>query len=118
MARQLGRIALGLTFIAAGINHFRRPNMYAAIMPDYLPWRRSLVALSGYAEIALGVLALFPRWKLPARWGLTALLVAIFPANLHMAVHPERYSQIPAWLLWLRLPMQGLLILWVRRCTA
>jgi uncharacterized membrane protein len=102
----LNRIVLGCVFILAGINHFRRPRMYQAIMPAYLPWH-------GVAEVLLGGLALFSRGRRPARWGLAALLVAVFPANVHMALHTERYPQIPAWLLWLRLPLQGVLIGWV-----
>jgi len=66
-----------------------------------------------YAEVALGGLVLIPRMRRLARWGLTALLIAVFPANVHMALHPQRYAAIPSWLLWLRLPLQGLLIAWV-----
>lgn len=116
--RTLNRAALGLGFLAAGANHFRRPRMYQAIMPDYLPWHRELVALSGYAELALGAAALFPQLRTLTRWGLTALLLAVFPANLHMALHPDRYGSIPPALLWLRLPLQPALIAWVWRVTA
>lgn len=118
MRRQLSRILLGLTFILAGANHFRRPRLYQSIMPAYLPWHRQLVELSGYAEVALGALALMPRTRRMARWGLIALLIAVFPANLHMAVHARRYRSIPRWLLWLRLPFQGALIAWVWWSTA
>lgn len=114
----LKRITLGLMFLAAGVNHFRRPRMYEAIMPDYLPWHSELVALSGAAEIAFGVLAFIPRCSALVRWGLIALLIAVFPANIHMVVHHERYPRIPAWLLWLRLPLQGVLIAWVWWATA
>jgi uncharacterized membrane protein len=117
MSRQLNRVVLGLTFILAGLNHFRRPQLYLSIMPDYLPWHRALVAISGYAEVVLGALALIPRLRFLARWGLSALLIAVFPANLHMAVQAQRYPAIPRWLLWLRLPFQGLLIAWVWRST-
>ncbi len=116
-ARKIGRLFTGIVFILAGLNHFRQPQLYRAIMPPYLPWPGFLVALSGYAEIALGVLALAPRMQRQAGWGLSALLVAIFPANLHMALHADVYPQIPAWLLWSRLPLQALLIAWVRWCT-
>ena len=108
---------MGVLFILAGINHFRRPRMYSAIMPPYLPWHRRLVALSGAAEIGLGALALVPQSQRQAGWGLIALLVAVFPANLHMALHTDRYPRIPAWLLWFRLPLQAVLIAWVRWCT-
>lgn len=104
---------LGALFILAGINHFIRPQTYHSMMPDYLPWHATLVALSGGAESALGVLVLFRRWRQHARWGLIALLVAVFPANVQMVMHAERYEPIPTWLLWLRLPLQAVLIGWV-----
>ena len=106
------RWLLGVLFVLAGLNHFRSPNFYINIMPPYLPWHRELVAISGVAEIFLGVLLLFRRWAALAGWGLVALLIAIFPANLHMAMHPELYPTISPTALWLRLPIQGLLIAW------
>ncbi|MDO8678989.1 MAG: DoxX family protein [Acidobacteriota bacterium] len=110
--RTPSRWLFGLLFILAGLNHFRNPGFYINIMPPYLPWHRELVAISGVAEIALGALLLFRRWSVLAGWGLITLLVAIFPANVHMAMHPELYPSIsPAALLW-RLPVQGLLIAW------
>ena len=118
IVKAIARVLLGSLFILAGINHFRRPRLYRAIMPPYLPWHNPLVALSGVAEVGLGALALLPRWQRRAGWGLIALLVAVFPANLHMALHSDRYPRIPAWLLWFRLPLQALLIAWVRWCTA
>jgi uncharacterized membrane protein len=117
MVKTIARVLMGILFMLAGLNHFRRPRMYRAIMPPYLPWHTPLVALSGIAEVGLGALALVPRWRRPAGWGLIALLVAIFPANLHMALHTDRYPRIPAWLLWCRLPMQAVLIAGVRWCT-
>jgi uncharacterized membrane protein len=108
---------MALAFIAAGLNHFYQPRLYRAIMPPYLPWHGPLVALSGYAEIILGGLALLPRWRRLAGWGLIGLLIAVFPANLHMALNSARYPAIPAPLLWLRLPMQPLLIALVAWCT-
>ena len=103
---------LGLFFVAAGILHFVRPEMYVKIMPPYLPWPRQLVLVSGLCEVALGVLVLLPRFRVPAAWGLIALLVAVFPANLHMALHPELFRKISPVALWLRLPLQAVLIAW------
>lgn len=111
------RILTGIIFMLAGLNHFRQPQIYRAIMPPCLPNHDALVALSGVAEISLGALVLVPRFARHAGWGLQALLVAVFPANLHMARNPQRYRPIPAWLLWLRLPLQALLIRWVGWCT-
>lgn len=116
--RQRGRWILGLLFILAGLNHFRAPRLYQAIMPDYLPWHELLVAASGVAEIGLGLLAPLPQMRWITRWGLIALLLAIFPANLHMALHPQRFAPLSPVLLWARLPLQGVLIAWVWWCTA
>lgn len=102
----------GVLFVAAGVNHFVRPDFYVRIVPPYLPWPRELVLVSGVAEVLLGVLLLIPRTTVLAAWGLIALLIAVFPANLHMALHTGQYPEVPAWALWLRLPMQGVLIAW------
>lgn len=110
--KALTRYLFGALFILAGLNHFRSPEFYINIMPPYLPWHRALVAISGVAEIALGALLLLRRWAVLAGWGLIALLVAIFPANLHMAMHPELYPNLSPMALWLRLPVQGFLIAW------
>lgn len=99
-------------YVLAGVNHFLNPAPYLKIMPPYLPWHRLLVGVSGVFEIALGVLLLVPRCTRWAAWGLIALLIAVFPANLHMAVHPELYPEIPTAALWVRLPLQAVLIAW------
>ena len=112
------RRLLGALFIVAGLNHFLQPRFYLAMMPDYLPAHRELVAASGYAEIALGALTFVPGARRLTRWGLIALLLAVFPANLHMALHPERFGRIPPVLLWVRLPLQAVLIAWVWWATA
>lgn len=105
-----GRWAFALLFLLAGVTHFLQPAIFVAIVPPYLPWPGALVSISGAAEIVLGALLLVRRWSSFAGWGLIALLIAVFPANVHMAVNAERYSSIPAWVLWLRLPLQGVLI--------
>ncbi len=103
---------LGLLFVAAGANHFANPEFYIRIMPPYLPRHALLVDLSGVAEIALGLLLLVPRCQAFAAWGLIALLVAVFPANLHMALNPGAFPEIPPAVLWVRLPLQAVLIAW------
>jgi uncharacterized membrane protein len=103
---------LGLLFVLAGVLHFVRPDLYVRIMPPYLPWHRELVYLSGLCEVVLGALLLVRRTTTAAAWGLIALLIAVFPANVHMAVNAELYPTIPPVLLWLRLPLQGVLIAW------
>ena len=104
----------GPVFIAAGVNHFVMPRAYEAIMPDYLPAHRELVAVSGVAEIAGGAALLHPRTRRVGAWWLLATLAAVFPANLHMALHPERYPKIPRAALYARLPFQLVFAAWVR----
>ena len=110
--KTLTRYVFGALFIVAGANHFINPNFYLAMMPPYLPWHSGLVVLSGLAEIGLGALLLFKRWQVAAAWGLIALLVAVFPANLHMALHQDQFTQFSSTGLWLRLPFQAVLIAW------
>jgi uncharacterized membrane protein len=104
-------------FIAAGIAHFVRPGVYVKIMPPYLPWPLGLVYLSGICEAGLGVLVLIPQCTRLAAWGLIALLIAVFPANVHMAMHPELYPRISPAVLWWRLPLQAVFIAWAYAYT-
>jgi uncharacterized membrane protein len=110
-------------FVFAGAMHFVKPKSYEAIMPPYIPYHREAVIVSGLAEIA-GGLAVIPEETRPAaRWWLIALLAAIFPANLHMAVNPNEIKgldveRIKPWMLWARLPLQPLAMLWVWKATA
>lgn len=104
------------TYIAAGLNHFLNPKLYLAIMPPYIPAHSLMVILSGVAEIVLGIGLLFPATRSFAAWGLIALLVAVFPANLYMA-QSSRFARLPTWLRWGRLPLQGVLIWWAYQYT-
>jgi uncharacterized membrane protein len=99
-------------FMLAGVNHFINPALYLKIMPPYLPWPLPLVYLSGVAEVALGAMLLAPRVRRLAAWGLIALLVAVSPANVNMALHPELYPEFSPALLWARLPLQLVLMGW------
>lgn len=119
MRRSRSRRALGRFFVTAGTLHFVVPRAYEAIVPPYLPAHRGLVYVSGAAEIAGGVAALTPAPRSFTRWWLTLLLIAIFPANVHMALHPDeiRGLRLPRWLLWARLPLQGVCIAWVWSAT-
>jgi uncharacterized membrane protein len=106
---------MGIFYVFAGIMHFANTAFYLRIMPAYLPWHLALVYLSGVIEIGLGVLVLIPAVRPLAAWGIVALLIAVFPANLHMALHniPLQPGTPPSPLaLWLRLPLQGVLIAW------
>lgn len=100
----------------AGVMHFVIPKTYEAIMPDYLPAHRELVYASGVAEIVGGAAVLSPRTRRFGSRFSIATLIAVFPANLHMALHPERYKDIPGGraALLCRLPIQLLFIVWAR----
>ncbi|CAN5489640.1 DoxX family protein [soil metagenome] len=109
--KTLSRYTLALLLIAAGSLHFIRPQFYVQIMPPDLPWHLELVYLSGLIEVLLGILLLIPRWSRLAAWGVIALLIAVFPANLYLFQHQE-ILPAPAWVHLLRLPLQGVLIYW------
>ncbi len=106
-------VLLAILFIAAGINHFVSAGIYLKIMPDYLPWPLALVYVSGVFEVLGGVGLTVPRLRRAAGWGLIALLVAVFPANVEMLANADQFPNIPYWALVTRLPVQGLLIAWV-----
>lgn len=110
---------LAAFWISAGINHFVNPKIYESIMPDYIPAHREMVLWSGVAEL-IGGLAVIPRaTRRPfARWWLLGVLAAVFPANVNMALNPERYKQVPQPALWARLPLQLAAGWWVWKATA
>src|SRR5437016_5899211 len=89
--KQASKYVFGAFFILAGVIHFQAPEFYLKIMPPYLPWHLELVYLSGVFEVLLGALLFLPATTSLAAWGLIALLVAIFPANLHMALNVDLY---------------------------
>lgn len=102
-------------FVVAGANHFVYPDAYRAMMPGALPEPELLVLISGVAEIAGGLGLTLPATRRLAAWGLIALLIAVFPANINMAIHriPLGSRRLPDWALWGRLPLQIALIAWV-----
>ena len=109
------RWLLASAMVLVGVLHFVRPEPFLAIMPEYLPWHLALVLISGAFEILGGIGLLIPRTRSAAGWGLIALYVAVFPANLHMALNPEEYEQgVPGGrnALYARLPVQLLFIAW------
>lgn len=115
----LSRTLLGLIFVVAGALHFVSPRTYERIMPPYLPLHRELVYLSGALEIAGGLGMFADRTRRGAGIGLVLLLVAVSPANVQMLLD-ARAAGKPFWwqaLLWARLPLQVVLIAWVRRAT-
>ena len=114
---RLGRVLMGGLYIAAGAGHFIVTRAYMRITPDYLPAHRELVLISGAAEIAGGIGILLPPTRRTAAWGIVILLITVFPANLWMAKHPERFPDVPQWISWLRLPLQLPLLWWAYQYT-
>ena len=112
----VGRSVFACAFIAAGVAHFVAPAFFLKIMPPYIPFHHFCVAFSGAMEILLGVMLLIPRTRKLAGWGLVALLIAVFPANLYVYQHQEMFP-LPAVVHLARLPLQGLLIAWAYRYT-
>jgi len=112
-SRAVALWVLAAFFVVAGLNHFLNHGPYLAMMPPYLPWHEGLIIVSGVAEIAGGLGVLIPKMRWLAGWGLIVLLVAVFPANVQVALHGWPGVQIPQWTLWARLPLQGVLIVWV-----
>ncbi len=106
---------MAVFYVAAGAMHFVRPEVYRPMMPPYLPGHDALIFLSGVAEVGLGIAVLVAPLRRFAAWGIIAMLIAIFPANLHIALYnvplfgnPEGAGALN----WVRLPLQGVLILW------
>lgn len=108
----VGRFLMGALYVTGGVTHFVATTLYARIVPPLLPDPRLMVQISGVAEILGGVGVLVPVTQRPAAWGLIALLVAVFPANVYMAMDHARWPLIPEWLLWARLPLQVPLLVW------
>ena len=100
---------------ATGVQHFLDPDPFVRIVPDYLPAPLVLVYISGVFEILGGIGLLLPGIRRDAAYGLIALYLAVFPANIHMAMHEIQLApggEMPAWAMWARLPIQALLIAW------
>ena len=102
---------LAIFIIGAGTMHFMNPKFYLTIMPPYLPFHLGLVYLSGFFEVLLGVLLLVPRFTRLSAWGIFALLIAVFPANIHIYQHQELLPA-PPMVHFVRLPLQAIFLLW------
>ncbi len=106
------KFLFAIFFVLAGFNHFFSTAFYLHIMPSYLPWQLLLIYLSGLVEIILGIALLIPTCTQMAAWGLIALLIAVLPANIHMAVNYDLYPEYSVAALWVRLPLQIVLMGW------
>ena len=106
------RWLLTAAMLFVGILHFAAEPFFVRIIPSFLPAPRALVWISGVCEIALAIGLQIPKLRRLSGYGLIALYIAVFPANINMVVHPELGGDVPLWALWARLPLQAGLIAW------
>jgi uncharacterized membrane protein len=114
-AQRISVLLAAIFYVVAGALHFLKPEPYLRVMPPYIPWHVAMVRVSGVFEILGGLGLLVPETRRAAAWGLIALLIAVFPANIYMATHPIDAGavSIAPVLRWARLPLQLLLALWL-----
>lgn len=112
-------VLMALFYVGAGISHFTQTAFFAEIVPPFLPAPLALVYISGIAEILLGIAVLVPATRQIAAWGIIALLIAVYPANINMALTNQQLQHAPGWMgqptllgLWMRLPVQFILMAW------
>ena len=110
-------IGLAAFFINVGVDHFINPDFYISIMPPAFPLHAEAVYISGFFEVAGGIGVLIPRLRKIAGWGLLALLVAVYPANIYMAITPEAFPELSISLLYTRLPLQFIFFYWAYSVT-
>jgi uncharacterized membrane protein len=113
--RRIALILASAFYIGAGILHFTKTAFYLKIMPPYIPWHLAMVQISGVCEILGGLGLLIPPVCRAAAWGLVALLIAVFPANIYMVTNPAAAGagSLSPLVLWGRLPLQLVFIVWV-----
>ena len=115
--RKLSLFGISVFFIYFGIDHFINPEFYLSIMPPMFPLHLEAVYLSGLFEILGGVGVLIARTRSIAGWGLLVLLIAVYPANIYMALTPEAFPDIPLFVLYFRLALQFLFFYWAYSIT-
>jgi len=108
---------MAFALVAAGIYHFVNPKMYKRIMPPWIPFHYQLIAISGLIEIILGLLLLLPATRTIAAWGIIVFLLAVFPANIQMAINFRQRNNPYLWVALLRLPLQFALMYWAWQYT-
>jgi len=113
----VSRWLLALFFVGAGLAHFLRPEYYLTMIPSWIPFPHIMNYTSGFFEMLFGALVLPAKTRKLAGWGLILLLVAVFPANIYLALHPEIFPGIQPWMAWARLPFQAVFIFWVWRAA-
>jgi uncharacterized membrane protein len=121
MIRNTARIVLILFYLVAGLNHFRAPQSYVDIIPGYLPYPAVLNIVAGICEIAFALLYIFPKTRIWAAWGIILMLLAFLPVHIDMIQHaPVMLGdfKVTPLIAWLRIPLQGVLILWAWYCAS
>lgn len=108
---------MAILYILAGLNHFRNPGMYIRIIPPFFKNPKLLNTVSGLAEVILGILLMLSFTTKYAAWGIIALLIAIFPANFYMFQNKKASFGLPKWILFVRLSLQIVLIVWAFQYT-
>jgi uncharacterized membrane protein len=103
---------MGVLYVLAGMNHFRKPKLYERIMPPYIPAHSSMVMLSGIAEMILGFMILNKNTQESAAWGIIIMLIVFVPVHIYMLQNEKAAMKMPKWVLILRLPLQFGLIYW------
>jgi uncharacterized membrane protein len=106
---------VGKALLAIGVLHFLVPRQFEAIVPEWVPAHRAMVYASGVTEIATSIGWRFESTRRAAGWLGIATMVGVYPANVDMALHPDRYADIPAAALYARLPLQFLFVWWIYR---
>ena len=110
-------IGLAAFFINVGIDHFVNPDFYLSIMPPAFPLHIEAVYISGIFEILGGIGVLIPKFRRFSGWGLVALLIAVYPANIYMAISPDTFPDIPVSALYFRLVLQFIFFYWAYSVT-
>ena len=115
--RNLNLLGISVFFIYFGVDHFINPDFYLSIMPPSFPLHLEAVYISGLFEILGGIGVLLSKTRKLAGWGLFALLIAVYPANIYMALTPEAFPDIPLSALYFRLVLQFLFFYWAYSVT-
>ena len=115
--KKLVMFGLAAFFINVGVDHFVNPDFYLNIMPPSFPLHAEAVYISGFFEVVGGISLLIPRLRKIAGWGLVALLIAVYPANIYMAITPQAFPDIPVTLLYVRLAFQFVFFYWAYSVT-
>ena len=103
---------MGVVFVLAGMNHFRKPKMYERIMPPYIPAHNTMVLLSGIAEMILGFMIMNKNTQEIAAWGIIAMMIIFLPVHIYMLQNEKAAMKLPKWALILRIPLQFGIIYW------